>query len=442
MDIMKFLEEKLIPVGERLGRQRHLLAVRDGVVATIPLVIIKGLDLIVANPPIDLETVDKSKAWLKPFILWASWAKDNADAILTPFNMTMGLMAVFCAFAVAYSLAKSYKLDGFSSAIISAVTFLMVAGNAVPAVLVKNLGKGGDPVSVLPTDFFTSQGMFTALLVGIFTVEISRFFTKHGMVIRMPEGVPSAVADSFASLIPMFANILIFFLFSLLVTSISGMTFPEAVMKALAPAIGGINSLGGTLLLILICQLFWLIGIHGANLIYSIYAPVALATLAANAANKTAGMPMTEIFTDPWWSYFVFFTGSGCTIVLVLMYMRSRSKQLKALGKLSFLPAIFNINEPVLFGTPIVLNPVMGIPFIVVPLLNATIAYCCMNWNVVGKMFIETPWTTPAPIGAALSAMDVRAGVLVLALMVIDYVIYYPFFKSYEKMLLKNEDAE
>lgn len=284
--------------------------------------------------------------------------------------------------------------------------------------------------------------MFTALVIGLLTVEISRFFSHKGFIIKMPEGVPSAVADSFASLIPMIANVFIFFSFSCIVMKFTGMSFPEALMHVLAPAIGGINSLAGTLLLILICQLFWLIGIHGSNLIYSVYASVALATLAANASSKAAGLPMTEIFTDPWWSYFVFFTGAGCTIVLVFMCLRSKSKQLKALGKLSLLPAVFNINEPVLFGMPIVLNPVLAIPFILVPLVNALIAYFCMATNVVSKMFIETPWTTPAPIGAALSSMDIRAGILVLFLILIDYVMYYPFFKSYEKLLLQNEESE
>lgn len=442
---MSFLENKLMPIGGRLGSQKHLLAVRDGVVATMPLTIIGGITLIVANPPIDPTQADKSNIFLKPFIAWANWAAANSNTLLTPYNMTMGLMAIFCAFGVAYSLAKSYKLDGFSSAIISAVVFLMVSGSSTSAVLASDVAKGGaalkNVVTVLPASYFTSQGMFTAIIVGLITVEITRFITSKGFTIKMPDGVPPAVADSFSSLIPMIANILIFYIANLIIVSKTGMTFPEALMKVLAPAIGGINSLGGTLILILICQVFWLIGIHGANLIYSVYASVSLSTLAANAASRAAGHPMVHIFTDPYWNNYIFFAGSGCTIALVLMYLRSRSEQLKTLGKLSILPAIFNINEPVLFGSPIVLNPILGIPFILVPLVNAVLSYIATASGIVAKFFIETPWTTPAPIGAILSSMDVKAGILVIVLIAIDYVIYYPFFKVFEKSLLKNEEA-
>lgn len=442
---MSFLENKLMPVAGRLAGQRHLLAVRDGVVATMPLTIIGGLNLILANPPIDPTRADKTNIFIKPFIAWANWAAANSNVLLTPYNMTMGLMAIFCAFGVAYSLAKSYKLDGLSNAIISVVTFLLVSGASTTAVLSSDVAKGGEAlknvVTVLPAAFFSSQGMFTAILVGLLTVEITRLITSKGFTINMPDGVPPAVAESFSSLIPMIANILIFFTANLVIYSKTSMTFPEALMKVLSPAIGGINSLGGSIILIVICQLFWLIGIHGANLIYSVYASVSLSTLAVNAASKAAGNPMTQIFTDPWWNNYIFLAGTGCTIALVLMYLRSKSEQLKALGKLSLLPAIFNINEPVLFGSPIVLNPILAIPFIVAPIVNAVISYLCTVSGLVGKMFIETPWTTPAPIGAILSSMDVKAGILVLVLIGIDYVIYYPFFKVFEKSLLKSEAA-
>lgn len=441
---MNFLENKLMPIGGRLGRQRHLIAIRDGVVATMPLTIIGGLNLIIANPPIDPTQVDKSNVFLKPFIAWANWATANANAILTPYNMTMALMSIFCVLGVSYSLAKSYDMDGLSNAIISLVVFLLVSGAATSAVLATDVAKGGSAlknvVTVLPATYFSSQGMFTALVIGILTVELTRLASSKGFTIKMPDGVPPAVAESFSSLIPMIINILVFYGLSLVIYSQTNMTFPEALMKILSPAIGGINSLGGTLILILICQVFWIIGIHGGNLIYSVYASVSLSTLAANAASKAAGHPMANIFTDPWWNNYVFLAGSGCTIALVLMFLRSRSEQLKSLGKLAILPAIFNINEPVIFGTPIILNPILAIPFILTPLVNAIISYICTASGIIGKMFIETPWTTPAPIGAILSSMDIKAGILVLILIAIDYVIYYPFFKVYEKSLLRSEE--
>lgn len=442
--LMSFLENKLMPIGARLGRQRHLLAIRDGVVATMPLTIIGGLDLIIANPPINPTHVDKSNIFLKPFIAWSNWAAANADAISTPYNMTMALMAIFCVLGVSYSLAKSYKMDGLSNAVIGLVTFLLISGTSTTAVLATDVAKGGSAlknvITVLPATYFTSQGMFTALVIGLLTVEITRFVSSKGFTIKMPEGVPPAVAESFSSLIPMIVNILIFYSLSLIIYSQTKMSLPQAIMQLLSPAIGGINSLGGSLILILICQLFWVIGIHGANLIYSVYDTVSLSTLASNAAARTAGHTMVNIFTDPWWNNYIFFAGSGCTIVLVFMYLRSKSGQLKSLGKLAILPAIFNINEPVLFGTPIVLNPILAIPFIVVPLVNCVISYLCTASGLVAKFFIETPWTTPAPIAAALSAMNITPGILVLVLVAVDYVIYYPFFKVFEKSLIESEE--
>ena len=163
--------------------------------------------------------------------------------------------------------------------------------------------------------------------------------------------------------------------------------------------------------------------------------------LAANLAAYTAGEAIPHTFVQPFWSYIITLGGGGATFGLCLLLLRSKSKQLKTLGRLSIGPAIFNINEPIIFGMPMVLNPIMMIPFIFVPVVNVIIAYLLMAANLVGRGVIETPWTTPAPIGAALGFMDWKAGVMVIGLIILDMILYYPFLKLYEKQKL-SEEAE
>ena len=161
----------------------------------------------------------------------------------------------------------------------------------------------------------------------------------------------------------------------------------------------------------------------------------------ANITAFTAGEPVVHFFTQPFWSYVITLGGGGATLGLCILLLRSKSKELKTLGKLSIGPAIFNINEPIIFGLPMVLNPLMMIPFIFVPVVNSIIAYGCMAFNIVGKGIIETPWTTPAPLGAALGCMDIKAGILVIGLILLDICLYYPFFKLMEKQKLDEENG-
>ncbi|MBB6217874.1 PTS system cellobiose-specific IIC component [Anaerosolibacter carboniphilus] len=443
---MSFLEEKLMPIGAALGQQKHLAAIRDGIMSTIPLTVIGGLCLIVAFPPIDPAKANPNNPLLKPLLAWAAWASAHMGAILTPFNMTMALMAIFCAFGVAYSLAKSYDLDGFSNAITSCVVFLLVAGSSKTAVLIENVQKGGDAlnqtISVLPTTYFDAKGLFTAMLVGLITVEITKFLERRGFTIKMPEGVPPAVARSFNSLIPMAANMAIFYTIVLILDSTVGMNLPQTVMAVLSPAVSGINTIWGMLFVVLFCQLMWFIGIHGAALVGTVTNPIYISNIMANASAKVAGQPLPNIFTEPFWAFYITLAGSGATMALVLMMLRSRSKQLKMVGEVAFLPGLFNINEPVTFGSPIVMNPILGIPFILAPIANLIIAYIVTSIGLVGKAFAAAPWTTPPFIGAGLATMDFKAVLLVFALIAIDYVIYFPFFKMYEKNLIEQEMTE
>ncbi|UZQ83317.1 PTS sugar transporter subunit IIC [Thermoanaerobacter sp. RKWS2] len=421
------LEKYLMPIADVLANQRHVKAMRDGIVYSIPLTIVGGLTLIVANPPVSKDVV-ATNIFLKFMVAWRDWASANADAIRLPYNMTMGLLALFVAIGVAYHLARSYKMDPLSSSIISGATFLIIAAP---------LKEGS-----LPVTYLDAKGLFTAIIVGLLSVEITRFLKSKGVTIKMPEGVPPAVSSSFDALIPLIINVLLFHFINLIILSISKMIIPQAILASLAPALNTLDSPLLIVVLALVAQLLWFVGIHGAAVVKTIRDPIALTYLAANAEAYLAGQPLPHIFTDTFWAYYMVLGGSGATLGLTLLYLKSKSKQLNAVGKVALLPALFNINEPVIFGTPMVLNPIMFIPFVFVEAINGVIAYYIIKWGLVRAAFATVPWTTPAPIGAFLATLDWRAVVLVLALLVLDAMLYYPFFKAYEKQLIKEESEK
>lgn len=422
------LENYLLPVAGLIANQRHLKSMRDGLIYTIPFTIMGGLVLIVANPPIAKDVLP-SNFFLKFMVAWRDWAAANADAIQLPFKMTMGIMALFVAIGVAYSLARSYKMDTLSASTIAVATFLIVAAPI----------KDGN----IPAGYIDAKGIFTAVIIGLGSVEITRFLKSRNITIKMPEGVPPAVTSSFDALIPLGVNVLFFYFVSLVVQKLSGMIVPQAIMTILAPAIKAVDSAPAIFLVATLAQLFWFVGIHGAAIVKTgLIQPFLDQNIFANAEAALSGNSLPYVFTNPFWAYFMILGGSGATLGFTLMCVRSKSKQLNALGKVALLPALFNINEPIIFGTPMVLNPIMFIPFVFVQGINGVIAFYLTKLNFVNAAFINVPWTTPAPIGAFLATMDWRAIILVFALLILDMVLYYPFFKIYEKQLIEQEGEE
>ncbi len=427
-----FLEEKLMPAATKLSEQRHLKAARDGLLSTIPLTIIGGVSLILASPPVDPALTKPTNFFNKFLLSWYNWSQANANAVITPYNMTMAIMALFVAFAIGYSLAKHYEeeygTDPLSSGVIAGVVFLLVAAPSA----------GG----MIPATYLDAKGLFTAMIVGLVTVEITKTLLEKEITIRMPDGVPPAVSASFTALIPMVVNVLLFYMINLILLGTMGKNIPEAIMAVLTPALKGADTLWFMLFIVIIAHLLWFVGVHGAVLVGTIATPIFTANIMANAAAVVAGESMPYICAEPLWSFVSRVGGSGATLGLALLMLRSKSSQLKAVGRVGILPGLFNINEPILFGTPVILNPILGIPLVMAPVVNTIIGYYAIKLGLVGKIYVLAPWSTPAPIGMFLSTMDWRAFILVVLLIPLDMLIYYPFFKSYEKVLLEQEKGE
>ncbi len=335
-------------------------------------------------------------------------------------------MTIFVSLGVAYSLAKAYKMDGITSAVLSLMSFLLIAAPA----------KDG----ALSMSHMGGTGIFTAVMCAFFSVELYRFMKKHNITIRMPEQVPPAIARSFEVLLPVLAIFITLYPLSLFVQTQYDMLIPDAVMAVFKPLISASNSLPAIIGALLLCQLLWFAGIHGAAIVVGLLSPIFLTNIGANIEAFVAGEPIPNVFTQPFWDFYIFIGGSGATLALVMLMSFSRSVHLKSIGRMSAVPGFFQINEPVIFGSPVVMNPTLFIPFVFAPVINATIAYFAVHVGFVGMGVATTPWTTPALIGASWGSGWTFAPVLlVIGLLILDLIIYFPFFKMFEKQMLEQE---
>ena len=415
-----FIEQKLAPIATAVGSQRHISAIRDGFISALPFMIVGSFLLIFAFPPFSPETTFTFGRW------WIDMSQKYFEQIMAPFNVSMGIMSCYIVAGITYNLAQSYRLDAFPTAMLSIMTFLLIAA----------------PIEegALSGTFLNGTGVFTAIIVAIYVTELTRFLKVHHIGIKLPAQVPYKIRQSFDLLVPTLLVILTIYPANLLLQGQLDMILPEAIMALFAPLISASDTLPAILFATFLAHLLWFAGIHGAVIVGGIMAPFYLVNLGMNQAALTTGAELPAIFAEPFWSFYIVLGGSGATFALVLLYLRSQSIYLKSIGKLCLIPSIFNINEPIIFGSPIVMNPILFVPFVGAPMINATIAYIATSTDMIGKVISLVPWTAPAPIGAAWSAgWQLSNGALVIGLIVLDLAIYFPFFKIYEKQLLAQE---
>ena len=438
--ISNLSEGRLAGPLEKLSNQRHLRAIRDGIIATLPLIIVSSLLMVIA-----FSYNQMPESWGIRQVI-----QDNAVAILLPYRMSMYIMTLYAVFGIGYSLAKSYDLDGLSGAILAELTFLLtIVPVSIPDVTesISALAETNAELStflsalpsgyVIPAEYLGSAGMFIGIISAFIGVEIYRFTQVKGFKITMPAAVPPAVARSFESLTPT----IIIILGVSTITMWLGINVHQLVGNLIKPLISVTDTLPSTLLIIFLIMFFWSFGIHGDSVVSSLARPIWLILLDQNTAAVASGGVATHIGVEPFLQWFVHIGGSGATLGLAILFcVKAKSKYGKTLGRTTILPSIFNINEPMIFGAPIVLNPMLLIPFIVTPLILATIAWIATAMNLVNCAVTIAPWTLPGPIGAYLACGgDWRAAVLNVILIIISIIIYYPFFKMYDNELLAEE---
>lgn len=421
---LKWIETRLMPPMTKIGMQRHMVAIRNGVISTLSLILIGSFIMVFANFPI-------------PAV--AEWLAPHTANLTIPFRITMGLMAIYASFAMGDSLAKSYDLDGVTGGVLSLAAFLTLT---IPLNVDTVLTEAGEAAIgwVLPMQYLGGAGMFSAILTMIFAVEIYRFFIKRDITIKMPDGVPPAVGRSFGALLP--GGFIIIFLWIVRVMlNFDINSFIMSIFNPIADLMG--NNMFGALLPMIFIHLLWAAGVHGMNIIGSIVRPMWLMMLDANMAAMADGTPLTQlpyVAPEQFYQWFVTMGGAGVTLVLVFLLFTCRAKYLRDMAKLTFVPGLFNINEPLIFGMPLMMNPVFTIPFVLNPIILTIVSYSAVRLGLVNDFVANVPWTLPAPIGAYMATgNDWRAIILVLVNLFIAGLIYYPFVKMYDKQMLEEE---
>ena len=424
--LVNFLEVKVSPVAAKIGSQRHMVSIRKGIIATLPLTIVGSFFTILLNIPI-------------PSI--ASMIAPYASILDIPFRFTVGILALYATFGIAFSLAEQYNMDRLTSALMAVLAFLITAIS--PVRVMESIDGVIGAGRYLNIASLSSASLFGAIVTAIVSVEIYRFVQNRNWTIKIPDGVPPEVVNSFIALIPTAVIIFVFWTVKYVFGfDING--FLSSLLMPFKDLLAGNSFFGGMLTVFLIC-FFWVLEIHGPAIMGPVIRPFWDISIAENMDAFAAGVnanALPNIFTEQFLQWFIWIGGAGATLALVFLFLRSKSEYLKSLGRLSFIPGLFNINEPIIFGAPIVMNPILAIPFILAPLVMTTLTYILTVTNVVPMMMARLPFTVISPIAAWISTnWSVAAGLLVVINFFIALAIYYLFFKVFERQQLDSEAA-
>lgn len=425
----KFME-KFIEIAGRIGGQRHLVAIRDGFVAIMPLIIIGSIGILINNfPPLGkFEFVE----WMNGIFGDGNW-QTVGDSI---WNGTFAVLGLLIAFSIAYNLAKSYEVDGLSAGLISAASFIML----VPET----------PDWGLDFNWLGAQGLFVAIILGLVLTELFRVLVQSKFTIKMPEGVPEGVARSFTALIPATIILIIVGFFQALLHVFADVSVFEMIFNMIQKPLQGLgNTLPAAIVVAFLNHILWFFGLHGTNIIGSVIEPVYLPLIQENLemfSNGMSAFDVPNLVTKPFLDSFVFMGGSGTTLALLIaifiVVRREKNHPYREVAKLSAPASLFNINEPVIFGLPIVLNPVMLIPFILVPVTLTIISYVALATGIVPKTVAILPWTTPPLLSGYLVTGGSWRGVgLQIINLAVAVVLYVPFIMAGVRALKQNMEG-
>ena len=404
-----FVNGRVVPALTAFGDNPYLAAIRAGMVSIVPLTILGGLFMVVAFLPLP--------GWEGRMARWL-------PLLQVPVTATFGLIAVFACFAVAYDLGKQFRQEAVVSASMATLVFMMLQLDMKE--------------QTLTMDGLGSQGLFTAILVALVTVRVQKLFTDQNLVIRLPRNVPEVVYESFLSLTPLVFLVAVFWT----IRFVLGVDINAGIQKVFSPLVFALNTLPGILVFAFMVTLLWSVGINGDNTLDAIVAPIFLGYLTENTLAAAAGQPLPNITALGFFTSFVNVGGTGATLALALIMLNSREPGFRKVSRLSLPTQCFGINEPIFFGFPIVLNPILMAPYILNALILTAGSFLLMDWGLIQRPFVSVPWTTPPIIGHYLvSGGDWRAAVWGVASIAIAMVVYYPFAKAAERQRLAAEAA-
>lgn len=425
--LSEWMMKYLVPIANKIGNQRHLAAVRDGLTVMIPATIVGGFAILLAVPPVPATVTEGTNFFYSFLLAWKAWAGANNAILMTPYYLTIGIISVYAVCGVSYMLAKHYNMNALNTMVSALLVYLVISGSLD----LEN--------ATLQTGRLGAGYMFAAMIVGLLVVEVTHAFDVHNIKIKLPDSVPPNVAGPFNVLIALVFNVVVFSIINSLLTTYTGGGIPDLVYTVFTPLMHATGSLPSILILSLISAMFWFFGIHGDNMMSAVTTPITTMALAANAEAMAAGQPLPYIYAGAMAAVYGGWLAGNCAMNLDLLIF-AKSSRIKSLSKVAAVPAFFDIAEPYVFGLPEVLNIYYFIPSIVCMVLNISTYYFLASANIVGRFYISLPFTTPAPLQAFLATGgNVPALLLSLALLVVDMVIFLPFLKAYDNSIIREE---
>ena len=415
------LIEKGKPFFEKISRNKYLRAIRDGFIAGMPVILFSSIFILIAYVP---------NAW------GFHWSKDIETLLMTPYSYSMGILAFFVGGTTAKALTDSMNRDlpatnqinFISTMLASMVGFLLMA--AEPA-------KDGGFL----TAFMGTKGLLTAFIAAFITVNVYKVCVKNNVTIRMPDEVPPNISQVFKDLIPFTLSVVLLYALELVVKASLHVTVAESIGTLLAPLFSAADGYLGITIIFGAFAFFWFVGIHGPSIVEPAIAAITYANAEVNLNLIQQGMHADKILTSGTQMFIVTMGGTGATLVVPFMFMwLTKSKRNRAIGRASVVPTFFGVNEPILFGAPLVLNPIFFVPFIFAPIANVWIFKFFVDTLGMNSFTSNLPWTTPGPLGIVLGTnFQVLSFILAALLVVVDVIIYYPFVKVYDEQILEEE---
>ncbi|MFD3222973.1 PTS sugar transporter subunit IIC [Rahnella aceris] len=402
---------------------RYIMAIKASFITLMPVIIVGAFSVLISNMVMD------PKNGLAHFEMF-SWLA-TLKPIMSSINYaTLSFLTIGAVFLIGIELGKINGSRSLFPGLLAVICFIAVTPTTVDMMV---NGQMQEVKDVLAKQFSDTKSLFLGMFIAILSVEIySRLERVNGLRIKMPESVPPNVSASFSALIPAIITVVLVATFGFVFQRVTGMYLYDAVYQVIQrPLESVMQSLPGILLLMFVAQLFWVIGIHGNQMIKPIREPLLLGAIMVNMTAFEQGHEVPNIITMPFWDVYMSIGGSGCTIGLLLAVMiATRRKEMREIAKLSLGPSFFNINEPVIFGMPIMLNPILAIPFIITPLITGTIGYFATSLGFAGRAVVMVPWTTPPIINAWLSTAGSMGAVFTqIGCIVVAVLIYLPFVK-------------
>ncbi|EQA3611799.1 PTS transporter subunit EIIC [Enterococcus hirae] len=420
MNVMIKRIEKMKPFFEKISNNSYLRAIRDGFISLIPVILFSSFFLLVAYVPNAFNF---------------HWGEEIESILMKAYNGSMGILGILMAATVTKSLTENFntklpktnQINSTSTMIAAFIAFLIVGVDSL---------EGG-----FASDYMGTKGLMTAFIVGFIVPNIYRFCVSKNLTVKMPEEVPGNISQTFKDLIPITLSTVFFWGFDLGFRNLVGSGFSEKLIELFQPIFSAADGYFGLALIFGAMAFFWFVGIHGPSIVEPAVAAIYITNVEMNFQLYQSGEHAPKILSQGLQYFVATLGGTGATLVITLMFaFLAKSKQLKTMGRASAIPVLFGVNEPMLFGAPIVLNPIFFIPFILAPILNVWIFKFFVEVLDMNGFIYNLPWTTPGPVGLILGTGFAGLSiVLMIVLLTVDFAIYYPFFKAYDNELLVKE---